>query len=152
VNVEDGESTLMIMRDEKNTYPLSTYAFTVSQSSKRKLNQNVGALIVYRNGSVKRIKGIERLGFYGSKISEKVSSALWGVHSIKTQLEDVEISFPELRKLIIEVIELDSQGEDPSFEIADIEQTIAAISTADNTAEILDLIELPTPEDCLDVL
>ena len=107
MKVEDGEATLMILREEKAMYPFSTYALTVSQSSKRQLAKYLGAVIVFKDGSVKEIEEIERLGYYGSKLSEKISSALFGVYRIKTTLRNSAVSLADLRSMIAEYLTLD---------------------------------------------
>ena len=142
----------MIMRTERAMYPLSTNAFNIAQSRKRDLQRNVGALIIYRDGAIKQIQGIRRLGLYGSRLGQKVSSALWGVYCIETQLKDVAISIPELCALISELLVLDVKGGDPTFEIENVEWTTESIRVAKSTAEILDLLHIPPIEDCLDVL
>ena len=152
MKVEDGEVTLMILREEKMMFPLNTYAFTASQSSKSKLERYIGTLIVYKDGRVKEIEEIRRLGYYGSKLSERISSMLFGAYSIETTLKNADISPVDLKLLIAQYLTIDSESEDPTFELEDPKTTADNILRATSITEAIQVMGLPGPLDCLDVL
>uniref|UniRef100_UPI0040573215 hypothetical protein n=1 Tax=Candidatus Electronema sp. TaxID=2698783 RepID=UPI0040573215 len=152
MNVNSDESVLMLLIEQKKIYPLSTFAFTVTQSSQSILHGKKGALILYRDGKAKKIVSITRDGFYGKQIFDKIKSALCGTYKIITKLEDIEVPFPELANLIADFIFLDSQVADPSFDLKDIQDIVKKIRSASNIDEIFNLISMPDPENCLDII
>ena len=147
------EVTLMLMPHEKQIYPLSTFAFTVSQSSEKSLEKNLGAIIIWDDGVVKRIKSIKKLGLYGTGFFAKLKSALFGVFEIQVELEKVESTFSETSQLIQDYIIHDAKSHDPSFALVDSpEVTLEKIKSLDSVKAIFNYLKMPGPEDCLDVL
>lgn len=151
MGVHDAESALMILRNEKALFPLSTFAFGVAQSSQRELEQNIGAWVLFRDGRVQEIHEIHKRGLYGNTLLEKAKSALFGAYNIETRLQDVHIAFPELAALVADFLLLDAKNEDATFELDNPELIAEKIRSAANADELFQLISMPAPQDCLDV-
>lgn len=146
---------LMIIEKEKTIVPVALSAFQVAQSSKRKLNSNYkGALIITSNGVVRQIRQIDVLGFWGKSIGRKIVSILSGAYEIKVHFGDVvPIDLNMFKSLVIQYIEFDSKKGDPYLPQKEpIDVVFERLKKANSFAEVFQQINIPTLENCLDVL
>jgi hypothetical protein len=68
--------TVLLFDSQKRLIPASTSAFKISHGPKRQIDQLYkDSLIIYRNGTVRKIDRIEFLGFWGATIGQRLLSA-----------------------------------------------------------------------------
>jgi hypothetical protein len=102
--------------------------------------------LIFRDGSVRRILDIERLGYEGRGLA-KVLGALSRAHVIATKLSDAEPhDFAALRDRVRAMV----KPEDGYLELPnDIDRLLANCRTCD---EMFEALRLPPPEDALDLM
>ena len=66
------EVSLLIDPDRSGCFPLSTRAFHVAQATRRELKKNIGSLVLFRNGEVRRIEGFALFPFMGNRRSKRL--------------------------------------------------------------------------------
>jgi len=147
------ESILLLMNNGE-IYPVSTMAFEVSQSSKKQLLKNIDALAIYRNGDVLKVREINRVSLYGKTFFSKLLSALVGAYDINVSFDKLDFKFDELKAKVNDSLVADSLSDDPIFDhlVGDIEIISKKILLADTAENLFDVISVPFPEDCLDML
>lgn len=154
------QSTLLILGRTQEIIPLSTAAFGVAQfvgsiRNESQLREKLGgALVIYRSGEVFRFEQITILGLYGSTLGGKIGSLLTRTKRIRVDLSPVrELAFDDIKNLILRGVELDR--DDPETwlprhkPLAQILDEIHACATCE---AIFDVLQVPGPENCLDVL
>jgi len=146
---------LLVDSDKVGLVPLSLRALEVSQDGAASLNSKYeGAMLLYDDGSVRKIEKVVRLGLYGDSIGRKLLSALTSVFSIQVELSDAEtMPLSEFKSLIIELTRKDARLEEPALPHSkSIEETIGSIRASESFTSVFDAIEMPGDEDCLDAL
>jgi hypothetical protein len=149
------ETTIIILHRERTILPVSTNAFTISQSSSKELNEAyIGATVIWKNGKQAMIERIVTEGLYGESFLSKVHSALFGVKSINIQFsEESNVDLEGFKEAVIELIKLDSERGDPNFLLeSPVDVICSEIRDAKEVQNIFKAINVPDPQECLDVL
>ncbi len=140
---------------EKEIFPLSTAALTQAQASRRELEKGYrNALVLESDGYVYRIEHIEVLGAWGGSIGRKLLSRLTGAWHIAVHFsEPLSWNFEDLRELIVECVRAHGHLGSPQLEDTSVRQeAVESIIFAKNIEEIFKILQMPTPENALDVL
>ena len=145
----------MILEKEHTVLPVCSNAFTVTQSCYKELNETYrGAIVTWKNGQQAIVEHIDIQGFYGDSFLSKVRSTLFGVKSISVQFtksNDVDLAL--FKKIITKYITQDNERGEPYFELKiPIESVCNNIADAADIADIFEIINMPAPQGCLDVL
>ena len=149
------ETTVMVLDRERTILPVSTNAFTVSQSSSKELNEAYGgATVIWKSGKQATIQHIAIEGLYGNSFLSKVHSALFGVKSINIQFSKVSnVDLGSFKETVIELIKQDSERGDPYFHLeAPVDVICKEIRDSKEVLNIFKVINIPDPQECLDVL
>ena len=149
------ESFLMLLEREKLIIPISSRALTVGQFSRRVLRTRyVGALIVSRQGVVHPISSISIVGPWGSSLWRKLFSALTSTWEIQVQFgEPISMDIREVRKLIFRFVQYDVARPEPFLSLRESPDKISRrIHSAQSISGIFDALNVPSPENCLDIL
>lgn len=151
-----GDRTLiLILPKKKQIYALSTAALRQAQASRRQLaNDYRDALILDRDGTVRRIEQIEVEGPWGETFGRKLLSRLTDGWRIAVPLsQPLTWRFEEVKQLIAECIIADVDPVFPVLEEASSRREIVrSILAAESAEQIFDILKTPPPEDALDVL
>lgn len=151
----NAETTIMILDRERTILPVSTNAFTVSQSSSKELNEAYSeATVIWKNGKQATIEHIVTEGLYGDSFLSKVHSALFGVKSINVQFsKESNVDLENFKVTVIELIKLDNERGDPYFLLeSPVDVICGEIQDAKDIQAIFKTINAPDPQECLDVL
>lgn len=146
---------ILIDRNNKVLIPINSGVLEVSQfkSQKKLNNENVGSLILYPSGEVKRISKVSVLGFYGDTVWQKIFSILNTTNRIEIHLEKQNIDISTLKAEIIEYLRNDYCSADPLLpQSRGLESTIDGIIAAVTFQDLYHSLDVPAEEDCLDVL
>ena len=102
----DNTTLILIIEYENAIIPINPLAFSISQSSKAKLNKNYsGAFVISRDGKMKIIEHIDVLGFWGDSLGSKFINAILGVRKIKVHFEEERpMDLEDFKELIIRYI------------------------------------------------
>src|SRR5688572_17061211 len=141
------EVSLLIDPDRSGCYPLSTRAFHVAQATRRELKKNIGSLVLFRNGEVRRIEGVRAVSLHGESAFQKALSALNSCWNIEVDFsEPLKMSLTELKSLLLRCL-------DQYVELREERDAIRQdIQSAVDTERLFEALRLPPFEDCLDVL
>lgn len=153
--VDKPESYLMLIEREKLIIPLSSRALQVGQGSRRVLRTRYkGALIVTRQGAVRSISSVTVDGLWGSSFWRKLISALTSAWKIQVHFEEPSLmDFQEIRRLIDRFVQYDSVRSEPFLSLRESpDKTSGRIQSARSVSDIFDILNVPDPENCLDVL
>lgn len=151
----DERTVLLLLPSKKEMYPLSTAAFTTAQSSRRRLSSNYrDALILDRDGGLRRIERIDVLGPWGDSFARKLLSRLTDTWSIRVHLsEPLPRSLDQIKQLLIDCVASCSEDDGLQLESeAARAQFVSSVRAAASVGELLNLLRLPAPEDALDLL
>lgn len=146
---------IVILMQEKAIFPVNSDAFSFSQSSIQKLNQEYkGAIILWSDGQQRTIKEIKNNGLKGNTVLQKLHSALFGVISINvTFSENNDLSLSELKKIIIDNLTLDQKLPEPFFDLTQpLDLICEKILEIHSVQELFNVIDLPPLDECLDIL
>lgn len=133
---------------------MSTAALRQADSSRRRLRVDYrDALIISRNGEIRRMERIDVLGPRGNNWLLKVLSLLTRDWHIAVQLSDhLDMPLAEVKALIARCLENADRYFD-SFAPDILAHSFAlAVQQASSVAAIVALFQLPPPEDSLDLL
>ena len=149
------DTHLLICDKDKSICPISDHAFTATQSSQSTLDSTyIGCRVISRNGEVREIRSITRLGLWGSGIGRKIVSALTGAYVVEVEFESFGIvHLDKLKELLIEYLSYESASSDPCLPQREpIEVVVEKIRSAESTNGIFECINMPSADGCLDVL
>ena len=149
------QTTLMIDERQREIIPLSTHAFEHAQGNVSRIRaKNIGTKILFRNGLVRELQGIEVLGPDGGGIVPRLVSMVTRSWRINTTLsKPVDISLAELKKKIVELALLDSDRASPYLCAPSMAQNLPQlIEACESCAEIFDVLRVPPPGDALDIM
>ena len=148
---DSNRSLLLILPSERRLHPLAPVALTRAQSSRRRLrNAYADALLLDDDGHVRRFEHIEVLGPWGDSFGRKVLSRLTDAWNIRVTLSNpLPLTLVELKKLIADCA-VDSTGDDSAGVFT--AEALAGASSASTGKGVLDALDLPPPEEALDVL
>lgn len=148
------ETLLMIIENEKAIIPLSSTAFVATQSSRRVLERYLGALVIDMGGHASRIAHIQMDGPWDQSFARKVLSVLTSARAIEVHFQpSAKIGLVELKRLICEYLRFDQERDDPYLpQMEPLDVVIKKIEAASSTSEIFKIINVPDPDDALDVL
>ncbi|MDQ1923144.1 hypothetical protein [Massilia pseudoviolaceinigra] len=162
MNANDGcETVLLLNQQEQTVHPHSSDAFKLSSGSKHKLlRRHLGTLVVYRDGSVSRIEGIQFCELDGKTIVGKVLSFFNGPwRRIAVTLRPLpDFPFEEVRRLVAEYIRRHPESlgyledsEKPEL-VRQPEKMAELVERSSDCAELFTVLCVPRPEDALDLL
>ena len=145
---------LMILEKEKIILPVSPLAFHVTQNCQNKLDSYQGAIVVDRTGVARVVRKVDIVGYYGESIWQKLVSALFGVKKILVHFDaDPSIDLERFKFLITFFIGLDSERNDPFLpQSQKLSAVVEMLRTSNSFQDIFDSLDIPSIEDCLDVL
>lgn len=151
-NIE--ETQLMFLEQEKVIIPVSTKAFHVTQNNKRGLARYEGALLISRDGKLTHIKHIEVVGVWGDSVLRKILSLLTGARRIRTEFETTAlIDISSLKRIVKEYLKYDGERAEPFLPQQDpLDKVLVEVQKASTIKEIFDHINVPDPQNALDVL
>lgn len=144
-----------MLERERALIPLNPRALAVAQNSKKRLEQMyIGEHVLTCDGEISAIRKIEVGNFYGNSFRKWLLSALTGVRSIRVELEKLpRLSLDELKKIVVRFITYDAQTPEPLLVPQELlMRTIQSIEKANSVDEIFRALNIPSLEDCLDVL
>jgi hypothetical protein len=153
--IGDDRTVLLLLPVKKEMYPLNTAAFTRAQASRRKLASDYrNALVLDRDGNLRKIEHIDVLGPWGTSMGRKLLSRLTDAWSIDVVLSDpLTCSLEQVKRLLIDCMESPQSADSMQFEVSGArKQFLTSVLAASSAAELLGLLRLPEPEDALDVL
>jgi hypothetical protein len=145
----------LVCEKEKSVCPVSDHAFLATQSPQSLLETKyIGCKVFSRNGEVREIQSIKRLGVWGDGIGRKIVSALTGAYSLRVEfLPCGSVELEEFKLTIEEFLSLDNSSEDPHMpQLEPIGVVLEKVRGAPSVERIFDCINMPEAEDCLDVL
>lgn len=145
---------LMVLKGEREMIPVSPAAFTAAQSSKRDLQRYDGALVISREGQARTIEKVEVTGFWGSSLPRKILSALTGAWAIKVHFGAAKaMALDEFKALIIRYLGYDQERGEPYLPQAQpLDVVHQHVRAASSFPEVFQSINVPAPENSLDVL
>jgi hypothetical protein len=150
------ETILLLNEHEYTVFPLSSFALTVASGSTRRIQQHfIGALVVYQDGSVFRINGINFIDLWGATIWRKVFSFVnGGTRRILVDLHREEnLGFKEVQRLIIDHLHRNPSVLSDFFEEnLSLELVVGQVSKASTFPELFNALRVGPPEDQLDIL
>ncbi len=152
---EDGQVLLLVLEREKLLIPISEAAFHVGQTSRKNLLTRYNdALVISRQGIVRRIEAVEIVGLWGDTLSRKILSLLTSAWAIQVRFSSpLSLSLDELKTRIVSYLQEDQQSADPYFSlIGSPDQIVERIRRASFFSEVFDALNVPPATDCLDVL
>ncbi len=153
VATNNSDVCLLILENEKLIVPIALSAFHVSQNNRKKLEAYCGALVFFRDGSARVIRKIDVLGFWGETLGRKIISALSGAHKIVVQFDSVTIGLDEFKSLIEEYISIDGKKGEPYLpQEESLDNVFERVRNAKSFEDVFDNVNIPSAEDCLDVL
>jgi len=149
-------AVLLINERASTVLPYSTTAFQVSTGpTSRVLERYLDSLVVYREGTVCRLEGIQFLGLGGANVWQRVFSfANGGTRRITVKLSSQRVpTLEETRKLVAECVHRHPEVIEQYFEQSAAPETVAAsVERAATGNEIFYALGVPRPENCLDSL
>lgn len=151
----DERTVLLLLPSKKEMYPLSTAAFTSTQNSRRRLSSDYrDALILDRDGGLRRIERIDVLGPCGDSFARKLLSRLINAWNIRVHLsEPLPRSLDQIKQLLIDCVASPASVDNFQLESeAARAQFVSSVRAAASVGELLNLLRLPAPEDALDLL
>jgi hypothetical protein len=151
----DERTVLLLLPSRNEMYPLNTAAFTRAQASRKELASGYrDALILDRDGSLRKIERVDVLGPWGDSIGRKLLSRLTDAWSVDVRLSDpLPHSLEQIKQLVISCTASPKSVDAMQFGGATAQrQFTASVRVASSVGELLSLLKLPMPEDALDVL
>jgi hypothetical protein len=150
------ETVLSKLPHERGLSILSTFAFSVSEGPKRKIEARyIGSLVIRRSGLVERIDHIDFLELWGGTFWRKLFSAInSGTRRISVHLSpQPQIGLSAIRQFVLEYLPEDRNRPEPYLEsVQPLEVLVRRVQEAKSVSDIFDLIGVPAPENTLDVL
>jgi len=144
----------LVLEREQRIIPLSTFAFQVAQGSKQEINKQYrDAIVICRAGEVSRVESIDFVGWWGDNISRKLVNALTGTRRIAIRFTPVNADLDEIKNLVLRYLAHDRDLVEPFLSSSKPLATVTrAIEGCTSCSEIFDVLEVPDPDNVLDVL
>jgi hypothetical protein len=156
VAVDKVETVLLLRESDREIIPLSTFAFTAGQFLDEKgLNSTYGGnKVVFRNGDVFLIEKITVVGVAGNSFLSKALNFMSKTRAINVSLLKLtDLLWIEMRDEIINLVRADRLRTTPWLGTEkELEKVVASLAASHSMNEIFEILELPVPEDCLDLL
>jgi hypothetical protein len=145
------------MLDERlhEIIPLSTHAFKHAQGNIATVrSKNVGNLILFRDGTLRRIHDVSVLGPDGDGFISQALSYVTRSWRIVTALsEPIATPFEDLRARIANLVQRDTQRPSPYLDrIPPHTEVALLVDQCESACELFDRLGIPSPEDALDIL
>lgn len=147
-------TVLLFSVTDRQLFPTSTWAFEQAQGSHASLKRSIGSLVMERDGVVRRIDEVDRLGPVHTKFPRVVLDVIFGLRRISVRFSDpIPYTTNDLRTLIFGYLASDSSQQNIDLEDAeDRAATAARLEAAMTNRELFEAFALPSPEDALDLL
>lgn len=148
-------TVLLFYPSSKQLFPASTWAFEQAQgSSASVLKRNVGALVMERDGLVRRIESIDRLGPVHRNFPRLALDIVFGLARISVRFsEPISYSTDELRSLILGYLGSDQSQQNMELEDpGQMAAVVARLHAATTNQLLFEAFTLPSPDDALDLL
>ena len=149
------ETTLMLDEQRREIIPLSTFAFEHAQGGMETVRaKNLGNLILFRDGTLRRIEEITVVGPDGDGFVWRALSYLTRSWRVRTTLsEAVSIRLDDLKNRIAELVGQDAQRPEPYLDHIPRDAEVARlVGECKSIDELFDQLRVPSPEDALDIL
>jgi hypothetical protein len=148
------QTLLTIIEREKAIIPVSPTAFHVAQDSEKKLNEAYrGALVISRSGDARSVERIRVIGLYGTSLLRKIRSALLGLREIKVNFKEVGMTLGEFKQLVIRYVGYDQERGEPYLpQVEPLEVVYQRVRGSSSFEEVFQSINVPEPENALDIL
>ena len=142
----------MFDNQERILIPITCELFSIAQFSReKKLNEKyAGNLILFPNGQVKIIKKIDFKDFYGKTFLMKLFSVLNATYDISVSFDDISPHIGELIEMVDTYLKKDLSSSEPYMPAQRIDYFVDATIT--NSTELYSALDLPSADDCLDVM
>lgn len=108
----DTSETVLVVTSDRQLLPMSTAGFTVSEGAPRHVaSVYVDALVIYRNGTVRKIDRIDFLHYFGKgRLMRLLSFMNGGIRSIAVTMSDVSgFDLQTAKQLILEILQKDEE-------------------------------------------
>ena len=148
--------TVLVLTTDGELLPLSTAGLGISSGRKsRVLSVFQGALLIHRDGRVERIDRIDFLGYYGRSVWGRIFSfANGGIRAVYVHLcEQPGVKFNEVKERVVRA--LGKNGAQRGLLLNDerpVEAVFRRVDEAGSAGELFEALQIPAPEDALDVL
>jgi hypothetical protein len=153
--VAAGETLLLVSQREPGIIPIAPLALTWASGSKAAVRRRaVGALVMDRLGTVRRIESIEFVGPFGEGAWRKILSRLNSDWAIAPELSPpLPMELEATKVLVARCLEADARRPEPYLapEVG-LEAMLRALASARTMAEVFDGLQVPLPENALDSL
>jgi hypothetical protein len=149
------ETMLMIDEHRKMLMPLSTRALLVAQGTKAFVrNSNEGVLLVRRDGTVWRLEQIKFVGMHGETLLAKLASMLTLTRRITTRLSGpLPVTMSEIRSKVSRLLPAEFARGEPNIDFAEpLETLVQHVAQCSSCEEMFSVLNIPGPDDALDVL
>ncbi|TVZ39699.1 hypothetical protein P886_4106 [Alteromonadaceae bacterium 2753L.S.0a.02] len=150
--VENGERLLLFDMRQEKVYAIVGQALSLSQSTKACLRDTIGSLLLSETGKAYKIIHIERVCYFGDGLLKKIVSFLAGAYSIKVEMEEIDINFEAIRRMVVQYFEKDVDSSNPTFYYLSERKAeiVSELSSASSIQDLLAVLEVPPIEDCMD--
>jgi len=151
----DDLAVLLILPRERLVFSASTRAFRIAEGPEKKLNARYrGAVVINRAGQISEIDDINVLGYSGDGMLKRALSMVFGIRDITVQFSRArQMELDEFKERAAEFVRWDAETGDPLLQYSDsLEDVLARLNEAEVAARIFDIIGVPAPHDCLDIL
>jgi hypothetical protein len=158
VNANSGERTLLLILPEKEQlHALAEVALTRAQASRRELDEYRNAMLLDRQGQLRKIERVDVLGPWGDSAAQRLVSRLTSGWRVSVALSDsLAWSLGDIKELLARCILANGGVSDPdqgpAMPVSSRQQLAADVIAASDVAEIFRVLNLPRAEDALDVL
>lgn len=150
------ETSLLILPAKQRIFALNPVALTQAQATKREVEREYrDALLLDRDGTLRRIERIDILGPVGDTIAQRLWNRMNSGWRVAVQLsQPLPLNLAALRRQIAEYIRVnggvnDAEDEPPP---PSNEELAHAVLRAESVAELFETLRMPSADEALDVL
>ena len=144
------DSAILIMPGGSGFYPIAPRALKVANATRRELRSNIGALLFYRDGTVRRINQLRPVSLFGEGLRQKIFSALASAWNIEVSLSDpLPMDLVDIKAALAPMLDRHIELEQPARQKDEIWSAFHSAKTPD---ELFVALRVPSSEFCLDCL
>ena len=147
------DAYLMIWPKRPMIMPVCELTFRQAQYyPAKKMREDIGALVIHRDGRKLEISDVEKTGLQGDGWSGKLLSWVFRCHEIEVTFRDLGVvALDEFKVLLNTYLQHDQELGDPNFPFErPTEEVLSDINAASSVDEIFAPLNMPAVEDCLD--
>jgi len=97
------EVCLLLSQQRQQIFCMCASAFEVADMvsfSNKKLKEDIGSLVICKDGSIKKISMIKKIGLVGESILEKIRSFIFGEYIIQITFEETSLTLRDIIAII----------------------------------------------------